>query len=184
MSSIRYALPLIGLLTAALSVPALAADMPKRKSGLWEIKAEHDGMPGMTMQMCIDANQDDMTAQEADKTNREVRKMCSKMDIKQSGGRMVIDSVCKMGNVTATGHTEISGQMSSQYRMESITLFNPPMQGMSKSRSVMNGRWLGPCPAGQRHGSVNIVGMPGGGQFQMDPKMIEQMRKMREQSGR
>ena len=53
---------------ALLMVPgAGAADMPLRKSGLWEIQSETraDGraMPGpMTMQLCIDQRKDDMMA--------------------------------------------------------------------------------------------------------------------------
>lgn len=176
---------LVASVTAAL-MPAFACaiDMPKRKSGLWEIKTSQEGAPGMTMQMCIDEKQDDLTAQQADKTNHDVRQQCPKMDVKHTGGTIVIDSICRFDKVTATGHTVISGQLATQYKMESTTRFSPPMHGMASSHTVMTGRWLGPCRPGQKHGATNFSGMPGGGQFNIDPEMLKQMQKMQQQYGR
>src|SRR5688572_17068678 len=45
----------IALIAAAIPVSALSADLPKRKSGLWEITtSEPGGPPGPVAQMCID----------------------------------------------------------------------------------------------------------------------------------
>jgi hypothetical protein len=167
------------LLSCLTLVPAAeAADLPKRKSGLWEIKSSHDGKEGMTMQMCIDEKQDDLTAQQADKAKRDIHKQCSKMDMKQSGGQVVIDSTCQFDKFTATGHTVISGQLSTQYTMDSTTRFDPPMHGMAQSHTVMTGRWLSPCKPGQTHGAMSISGLPGGGQFNLDPETLKRMQKM------
>lgn len=164
-----------------------AADAPMRKSGLWEIRSESsaDGqkMPGpMTMQMCIDQRQDDMTADP-----REARKRCSKMDMKRSGNTMTIDSVCTMDGHTATGRTVISGNLATDYRMENTTRFDPPMNGMKTMASTMTGKWLGPCKPGQKHGAVTMSGMPGmgpGGQYRMDPETMKRMQQMQQQYGR
>lgn len=173
------------LLMAALPVAvAFAADMPMRKSGLWEVKTENTGggqnMAGpMTMQMCIDQSKDDMTAGPND-----MRKHCSKMDTKRMGNRVEIDSVCTHGKHTTTGHTVITGNMATDYRMESTTRFEPPMHGMQTTSMTMTGKWLGPCKPGQKHGSVSMPGMPEmgpGGQFKMDPEM---MKRMQQQYGR
>lgn len=174
---------LLILSALAYLLPAWAADPPKRKSGLWEIKTSHEGQNGMTMQICIDEAQDDLGAQQADTMNKDIRKQCPKMDMKRHGDRFEIDSVCKFDKFTATGHTVISGQFSTQYRMESTTRFVPPMHGMALSHTVMTGRWLGPCKPGQRHGAISFAGMPGGGP-DLDPETMKQMRKMREQQGR
>jgi hypothetical protein len=163
----------LGLLVLALPA-ANAADQAKRKSGLWEIKTSAEGSPTMTMQMCVDEKQDDVAAQP---NERDMRKQCPKMDSKRVGDRMVIDSVCKIDKTTATSHTEVSGNLANDYRMESTTRFEPPMHGMAKSHTVMTGRWLGPCKPGQKHGSMVISGMPGGGQFNIDPDAIKQMQR-------
>lgn len=183
---------LAGALTAALFAPSvsLAADAPMRKSGLWEVRSETrtggETMPGpTTMQMCIDQRQDDMTG---DPRNREdVRKRCSKMDVKRSGNTMTIDSVCRHDGHTATGHTVITGNLATDYRMESTTRFDPPMQGMQTMSTTMTGKWLGPCKPGQKHGSVTMSGMPGmgpGGEFKMDPETMKRMQQMQEQYAR
>lgn len=181
-------IPSLFLLGAVVLTPVLhAADAPMRKPGLWEIRTETragtQAMPGpMTMQMCIEQGKDDLTADAGDA--REMRKRCSKMDVKRSGKTTTIDSVCTMDGHTATGRTVISGNMATDYRMENTTRFNPPMQGMQTMSSVQNGKWIGPCKPGQQHGSVTMPGMPGGGpggEFRMD---AETMKRLQQQYGR
>jgi len=185
-------LRLMAGLAAVFLVPSvvLAADAPMRKSGLWEIRTETtaDGqkMPGpMTMQLCVEQGKDDMTADPGDQ--QDVRKRCSKMDVKRSGNKTVIDSVCAMDGHTAAGHTVITGNMATDYRMENTTRFTPPMQGMQTMSSTITGKWLGPCKPGQQHGSVTMSGMPGmgpGGEFKMDPEMMKRMQQMQQKYGR
>ncbi|NTV94131.1 MAG: DUF3617 family protein [Thiobacillus sp.] len=181
MSMTRRLLLVLVCATGSLAFAAQAADLAKRKSGLWEIKTSTSGAPSMTMQMCVDQNQDDITQGSDD---REMRKQCPKVDSKKVGDTIVVDSVCKFEGTTMTGHTVISGNLATDYRMESTTRFDPPMHGMAGSKSTMTGRWLGPCKPGQKHGTVVMSGMPGGGQFKLDPEMLKQMEKMQQQYGR
>lgn len=168
---------LITLCLAAILAPAaVAADAPQRKSGLWEIKTSTEGTPAMTMQVCVDQRQDDFASQRA--AERDARQRCPKMAVTRSGRNTVIDSVCLIDKVTATSHAMISGDLASQYRMESTTRYTPPMHGMARSHMVMEGRWLGPCKAGQKHGDVMMPGLPGGGQFAIDPEALRQMQKL------
>jgi len=183
-----YCLP-IARLAVLFLVPgvALAADVPLRKSGLWELRTETtaDGqkMPGpTTMQLCVEQSKDDMTADPGNKND--MRKRCSKMDVKRSGNKTTIDSVCAMDGYIATGRTMITGNLATDYRMENTTRFMPPMQGMQTMSSTMTGKWLGPCKSGQKHGSVSVSGMPGmvpGGEFRMDPEMMKRMQQMQQQ---
>lgn len=163
-----------------LLTSANATDMPKRKSGLWEITTQADGRSGMTMQMCVNEKQDDLTARQGKDAANEVRKQCSKMDVKRSGNRAEIDSVCTFDKITATGHTVITGDMTSQYQMDSTTRFDPPMHGMAQNHTVMTGKWIGPCKPGQTPGMVSISGMLGGGNYQITPEMIQRMKKMQQ----
>jgi hypothetical protein len=177
---------LIAGLANILLVPGVfAADAPMRKSGLWDIRTETttggQKMPGpMTMQMCIEQSKDDMTADPKDR--QDMRKRCSKMDMKRTGNTMTVDSVCTMDGHTATGRTVITGNLATDYRMENTTRFDPPMQGMRTMSSTMTGKWLGPCKPGQKHGSMTMSGMPG--MDGMDPETMKRMQQMQQQYGR
>lgn len=172
----------LALALAAYTGLADAADSPRRKSGLWEITTSAAGTPAVTMQMCIDQKQDDMTAGEDGPEN--MRKRCSKIDVRRAGNATVIDSVCSFEGTTMTSHTVITGNLGTEYKMESKTRFEPPMHGMDSTQATMSGRWLGPCKPGQKHGSMVMTGMPGAAEYGIDPEMLEQMRKMQERYGR
>lgn len=180
---------LLCFLAFAFVLPVTAADMPQRKSGLWEIRTETraggQAMPGpMTMQVCIDHKQDNMTADPSDQ--RTLKQRCSKMDVKQSGKSVTIDSVCTQEGHTVTSRTTITGNMTTDYRMQTRAQFAPPMHGMATMESTMSGKWLGPCKPGQKHGAMTMSGMPGigPGGFQMDPEMMKRMQQMQQQYGR
>ncbi len=166
-----------------------AADMPLRKSGLWEIRTETRAggqpMPGpMTMQVCIEQSKDDITADPNDV--RQLKQRCSKMDVKRSGNAVTVDSVCTHEGRSVTSHTTITGNMTTDYRMESSARFTPAMHGMSTMDSTMTGKWIGPCKPGQKHGAVTMSGMPGMGPggFRMDPETMKRMQQMQQQYGR
>ena len=62
--------------------------------------------------------------------------------------------------------------------------YAPPLEGMSEMRMVSQGRWLGACKPGQKHGDVVMPGMPGmvpgskGMQDMMnDPRLRELMQR-------
>jgi hypothetical protein len=162
-----------------VTIPANAADLPKRKSGLWEIATQASGH-SMTMQVCVDEKSDDLTAPQSQKN---IKQHCSKMDAKRTGNQTVIDSVCQFEGTTATSHTVVSGDMASQYTLDSTSHFSPAMHGISQSHTVMTGKWIGPCKPGQKNGDVSVMGMPAGGNMQITPEMMKQMQKMRQQYG-
>ena len=181
-------LPLLTLFAACAGMLATPAwsDMPKRKSGLWEMTMAGDGHKGpqgrpasFTMQTCVDAAQDDMFAPSGKEKKRDMRQKCSKMDVHESGGKTIVDAVCQVDDhTTATSHSIISGSLASQYRMESDVIFNPPMHGMEKTHSVVTAKWLGPCKPGQTHGTTIISGMGAKGgtaPLQIDPEAMKKM---------
>jgi hypothetical protein len=132
---------------------ALAIDMPKRKSGLWEIKLVHDrsSRPAQTMQMCIDQKTDDMAQQMGANVAKQA---CSKQDIRREGSRIVGDSICKIGETTATSHSVFSGAFDQSYRGEIRTQYAPPLMGKSETTTVIEARWIGPCAADQKPGDM------------------------------
>jgi hypothetical protein len=167
-----------GLAAISLASAALAADMPKRKSGLWEINTRMEGMPSMgAMQQCIDQSTDDLMQQSAkkDKAN------CSVMDIKPSGNKVTIHSVCKIEGSTATTDAVFTGTFDAAYKGDMTTRFNPPMHGMSESKMTFDAKWLGACKPGQKPGDMIMPNMNGMNVNEMmkDPKIQEMMKRQK-----
>jgi hypothetical protein len=141
------------LLTAG-SAYAASFEPPKRKSGLWETKVSNAQVPrGQVMRQCIDQKTDDLMRKE-----QESHMSCSKKDMRREGDRIVGDSVCTVEGTTVTTHTVITGNFDTNYRAEVKSTYNPPVNGMRDSSSVVEGRWLGACLAGQKPGDVIMPG--------------------------
>ena len=84
---------------------------------------------------------------------------CSKQDMKTSGGTITIDSVCKFGEATTTSHAVVTGSFDSAYNIDvtSTRAGGPPMPGVAASGAThmtVEGKWVGPCAAGQKPGDV------------------------------
>ncbi len=183
--SVLTAVTLLALLTTA---SAGASDLPKRKSGLWEIKMERSGSVGtpmrgpMILKICVDQHKDDLIGQRAKDMEKEVRKHCSKMETKHTGQTIVVDSVCDMAGAKVTSHNVISGNLSSAYHMESTVSADLPNLGKRTRNMVIDGKWLGPCAPGQAPGSiVSISGMSPRGKIQIDAKTMERIRHMQQE---
>ena len=85
------------------ALPAAAQDMPRRKSGLWEIKMENSsakGSPPRVMTQCVDAAKDDIARQMGQQMERENK--CSRTNVKQNAGRLSFDSACDFGTMKMT----------------------------------------------------------------------------------
>src|SRR6202012_5509433 len=98
-----------------VSVPAdhaRAEDLPARKAGLWEIKMVRTGspLPEMTMQHCTDESVDrDMN----NMVSPMAKQICSKQDVQKTATGYVTDSLCSVGGVSISSHSEISGDFNS-----------------------------------------------------------------------
>jgi hypothetical protein len=157
-SSCLRAIASLAMLAVASASAAL--DLPKRKSGLWEIvTSQTGGPPGPTVQMCIDEKLDDLAKQLAAGAVT-----CSKQDVRREGDRYVAESVCRIDNTTATSRMVFSGNFDTQYKADIEARYSPPLMGMSEGRSTVSAKWLGPCRAGQRPGDVV---MPGGARINL-----------------
>ncbi len=145
------------MLACAAAMPAMAIDYPARKPGLWEIQTG-DGTAAkgasQTIQQCIDAASDKALRDMGQGMGKDT---CSKQELRNEGGKLVIDSVCKIGSTTATSHAVMSGDFSSAYRMESKSTYSPPLmgraEGSGRHRSQV-GRPLQGRPEARRHDHV------------------------------
>jgi hypothetical protein len=138
---------------------ARAAEMPVRKAGLWEMKVVRTGSPTpeMTMQHCTDESTD----KEMNSTFSPMAKdMCSKQDIQKTATGYVTDSVCTVGGMSITSHSDITGDFNSAYTMK-LTSHNEggPASVPRDSTSTIEAKWLGACKPDQKPGDIV---MPGG----------------------
>jgi hypothetical protein len=148
----------VALLATAGSAVAATSDMPKRKSGLWEITVSSDGgKGGQTMQQCIDEKSDDLMKNNMAGTEKQ---SCSKNEFRREGAKLITESVCKMSGSTATTRGVFTGQFDSGYKADIKSTYEPPLHGMKESASTMEAKWLGACKPGQKPGDISMPGMP------------------------
>ena len=137
------------ILTSAL--PTLAAELPTRKPGLWEMKtslASHGGVAPV-MQICIDASTDQMMQSSA---GAFAQGACSKREVQRSGNTITIDSACTLRGKTATAHAVMTGSFDSAYTM-TVTSQSESLPG-GKMAMTIEAKWLGPCTADQKPGDM------------------------------
>jgi Protein of unknown function (DUF3617) len=101
----------------ACAVPALAADLPARKAGLWEMTTTANGRT-LPIKQCIDAATDQAMQANASPASQ---RSCSKRDIQKSGDTTTVDSVCTTDGKTLTHHMVITGSFESGYTMTITT---------------------------------------------------------------
>jgi len=146
------------IVAMAAVAPAAAQDLPKRKSGLWEIRTSSlgatkgpAGAEAARVPLCIDETTDDAVTQQA---LGMAKQSCTKQDIRRTGTQVVVDSVCKFGDTTATTHSVFTGAFDSAYKVETRSTYDPPLMGMREGNALIEAKWLGACKADQRPGDV------------------------------
>ena len=169
---------MISLLAASttLASAAFAADLPKRKPGLWEIDTQIEGMPSIgPIQQCIDRDTDNLMEQKA----HQQKQKCQEMDIKTSGRQVTIHSVCKIKNSTVTSDGVFEGAFDSSYTGTMRMRYNPPLNGIGESRMTQQAHWTGPCKAGQKPGDVIAPNIGGFNINEMmkNPKIRDMMKR-------
>ena len=147
---------LLALLPAG---PAGADELPIRKPGLWEMKVMRTGspMPDMTMQHCTDETTDKEMSTAFSPTSKEI---CSKKDIQKTATGYVSDSVCSVGGVSITSHSEIVGDFNSAYTVKTTSHSEGgPAATKGDHETMIEAKWLGACKPDQKPGDIV---MPGG----------------------
>jgi hypothetical protein len=161
------------LLTALPVSNARADEMPLRKPGLWEMKIVKTGsvLPEMTMQHCTDETTDKQMSTAFSPVAKEA---CSKRDIAKTATGYVSDSVCSVGGVTMTSHSEVTGDFNSGYTVRSTAHRDKGPAGLPHDViTTIEAKWLGECKPGQKPGDIV---MPGG--FKMNIKDAEKLKNL------
>jgi hypothetical protein len=143
-------LPAVILL--AVAADAAAVDLPRRRSGLWEVTTVVPGSPpSPAAQLCIDETTDDLAKQLG-----QGAVACSKQEIRADGAAFVVDSVCKLGESTATTTSRVTGSFDTSYQVDIATAYDPPLMGMREGKAKVNAKWTGPCGPAQRPGDMTL----------------------------
>ena len=128
---------------AVLIVPGLlfivaagAAEPPRIKPGLWEIRLQATAYRSPPMIACIGAMSDQQRQQEQDN----VRKLCSKHESRELGGKWVVDAVCAAGGNTVTQRVTTSLAGDSFHEENRV----------SRGNNFSDGKWLGACKPSQK----------------------------------
>jgi hypothetical protein len=141
----------IAVLVLASVLPVLAAELPSRKAGLWEVRTsfENRNGAGLTVRQCIDASTDQMMQSSAGPL---AQAACSRRHIQKSGDTVTIDSTCTLAGKTATSHAVITGSFDNAYTM-TVTSQSDALPGGKMAMTVV-AKWLGPCAADQKPGDL------------------------------
>lgn len=133
-----FVIPILGI---ACMAPAFGAEMPARKSGLWEIKMsfENRNLPAQSVKQCVDAGSDRLLPAGA----ASAQSNCSKQDVQRSGNTTTIESICTIGGKTLNTRVAITGNLEGAYTM-TLTSEGDAIPG-GKSTMTMSATWLGPC---------------------------------------
>jgi len=154
---------------------ALAAELPRRKPGLWEINTRTQGVPDLgPLQQCVGHNSDQLMLENARKKN------CRVLELKPAGPRVSVHLVCTIDGSTATSDGVLEGAFDTHYTGILKTRFSPPWHGMNETTTTHEGHWLGPCKAGQKPGAVigpNIGGVDINALIK-DPQVQEFMKRL------
>jgi hypothetical protein len=161
------------LLALLPALEAGAVEMPVRKAGLWEMKMLRTGSPApdMTMQHCTDETTDKEMSTTFSPMAKEA---CSKNDIQKTATGYVADSVCSIGGMSMTSHSETSGDFNSAYTVKTTSHTQGGPAGMARdSTTTIEAKWLGACKPDQKPGDII---MPGG--IKMNIKDMEKLKGM------
>ena len=133
------------------TVPTLAAELPSRKPGLWEIKIALDNRNGTSpaVRQCIDAATDQAMQSNAGAITQVT---CAKRDVQRTATGITIDSTCTVAGKTTTSHAVVTGSFDSAYTM-TVTSQGDGTPGGGTTRTI-SAQWLGPCAADQRPGDM------------------------------
>ena len=147
-----------GCALALMAAGASAEELPLRKAGLWEMKITKIGsqLPELTMQHCTDATTDkDM----ANSVSPLAKQICTKQETVKTATGYVSDSVCTVGGVSMTSHSDITGDFNSAYSVTTKAHMDKGPEQLRDTTTRINAKWLGDCKADQKPGDIV---MPGG----------------------
>jgi hypothetical protein len=160
--------------TLAENAPSAEQSFPKRKAGLWQVKAiglEQAGMPPTLL--CV-GEASDTQAQHLDRKPG-VLGSCTLGSFKQAQGGWLAESICKDSRTTIKSQAVLTGDLNSEYRIDTVVTYLPPIAGTRKTdQDSLVAKFMGACSANQKPGDLIVPGMGTlnliDGTFRAEPK--------------
>jgi len=127
--------------------------------------------PETTMQHCTDESTDKEMSTTFSPLSKD---LCSKQDTQKTATGYVTDSACKVGAMSITSHSEITGDFNSGYTVKS-TAHNEggPANVPRDSTTTIEAKWLGACKPDQKPGDIVL---PSG--VKMNVKDMEKLKAL------
>ena len=161
------------LLMAVAAGSARADELPIRKAGLWEIKMAKTGspLPDMAMQHCTDETTDKQMNNMASPMAQQI---CSKQAVQKTATGYVSDSLCSIGGVSISSHSEIAGDFNAAYTVTTTSHSDLGSKGTPRDTvTKIEAKWLGACKPDQKPGDIV---MPGG--LKMNVKDMDKLKAL------
>lgn len=165
---------LLGVVAFTGFTLAGAQELPPRQPGLWK-HTQYEGKSAQETEVvyqCAD--------QASDAAYRETaRKMasCTEEPVQRKGGTLAGRNTCEVMGSRVTTEYVISGDMKTEYRIESRSTHEPPLFGVAQSETVVVAQWQGPCRPGQKPGDM-IIAEDG----EVSSVSLEQLNELQEMS--
>lgn len=147
--------PTVVLLVLMLAATlAQAEELPKRKSGLWEIKRSQGD--ANALQLCVEEKSDNAFRFLAEGKHKE---SCKVDKFAREGDKWVVDATCSLANhkTMAKTHAVVTGKFDSAYKIESKSTYEQPVHGKTETSAVIEQRWTGPCKPDQKPGDAILA---------------------------
>ena len=139
--------------TAGTALDTFAADLPVLKSGQWEVlrSSTQQGDKKHLTTMCLDET---VQAEMRDFSMNVAKEMCTQNERRIEGNRMTVKATCKLGPTTMKTESVMVFSGNTAYHTEGKASYDPPFLEMTEAKSVIDGKWTGPCKAGQVPGDI------------------------------
>jgi hypothetical protein len=158
---VLFPLAAVSALAAAALAPGLLAAQgmpaPARKSGWWEMTMQMSAPMPMTHKtnICVDASQDAAGGALQGPQDQRMPAECKQGPVGRNAQGWTFSNTCTMQNMTVATSGVASGDFQGNYRVETTTRMTPaPMPQMAETKTVITGKYMGPCPANRKPGTA------------------------------
>lgn len=153
---------------ALVATPVVAADgfdLPPRAPGAWEMKIQVDtaAMPPQIIKMCLDAETDKLLNK---RFGGMASEMCSRQEQKKDGDTIILESDCRVGDMTTSSRTLVTGDFNSAYTMKTDVkmggsnapagIKNTTPAGPTSQSTTISATRTGDCAADQKPGDIDL----------------------------
>ena len=173
---------LLAMVAFSSMAVAGAIELPPRQSGLWK-QTHYEGKqtqePDTVVYQCVD----EATDAKFRAMSRQMAGSCTQDEMTRQGNTLAGRNVCQLMGSKVTTEYVVSGNMKTEFRIDSRSKNEPPLFGAAESESVVLAEWQGPCKPGQKPGDMiyeedgetGTVSMEDLGNMQGMAKALEQL---------